>query len=164
MSSISPVTRICVTTTPLCPIAAFSLVNVAGVRDGQKIFDPYAGSCAILLAVAMIAPTCQTVGVDIAHDGLINRENIRKDFDTRKLTQPKAVFRGDSTLASVRDQAMASVGDGPVSARKVCCCFSHNRVTLILTTPVFTNLSLIISSLTRPMGYASDKMRTLHHL
>jgi tRNA G10 N-methylase Trm11 len=53
------------------------------------------------------------VGVDIAHDGLINREDIVKDFDTRGLTQPKAVFRGDSTVASVRDRARAAVGGEP---------------------------------------------------
>ena len=59
----------------------------------------------------MIEPTCQTVGVDIAHDGLVNRDDIAKDFTTRSLPQPKAVFRGDSTDASVRDKARAAVGE-----------------------------------------------------
>lgn len=61
----------------------------------------------------MIEPSCETVGVDIAHDVLVNRDDIRKDFATRGLTQPKAVFRGDSTDVLVRDRARAAVGDEP---------------------------------------------------
>lgn len=95
------------------PIAAFSLCNIAGVRANQRIFDPYSGSCAILLAAAMLSSSCQTVGVDIAHDGIIDRIHIREDFATRGLKQPKAVFRGDSTDAAVRDRARAAVGGEP---------------------------------------------------
>ena len=108
--SIAPVTRICVTTTPLEPIAAFSLCNICGIRDNQRILDPYSGSCAILLAAAMISPSCQTVGIDLAHDGLINREHIFEDFSTRDLTPPKAVFQGDFTFVKYRDKARAAVG------------------------------------------------------
>jgi hypothetical protein len=42
---IAPVTRLCITNTPLCPIAAFSLCNIASVRSGYSVLDPYAGSC-----------------------------------------------------------------------------------------------------------------------
>lgn len=99
--------------TPLEPIAAFSLCNIAGIRDGQRIFDPYSGSCAILLAAAMIAKDLQQVGVDIAHDRFINRDHIWEDFNSRGLPQPKAVFRGDSTIAAIRQKARAAVGDEP---------------------------------------------------
>jgi len=111
--SMAPATRICITTTPLEPIASFTLCNIAGLSSNQKVLDPYSGSCAILLAAAMLSPTCQTVGIDIAHDGLINRDHIGEDFATRNLTQPKAVFRGDFNEADVRDLARAAVGGGP---------------------------------------------------
>lgn len=72
-SIIGPSTRICVTSTPLCPIAAFTLCNIAGVRDGLSVLDPYAGSCTTLLAAAMIAPRSKNVGIEIAHSGLVNQ-------------------------------------------------------------------------------------------
>ena len=99
--------------TPLCPIAAFSLCNVAGLRKDQTILDPYAGSGAILLAAAMIEPTCRSVGVEIAHDGLVNREDIRKDFSTRGLAQPLALLRGDSTEYNGRAEAREAIGNRP---------------------------------------------------
>ena len=57
----------------------------------------------------MLSPSCQTVGIDIAHDGFINRDHVIEDFATRGLTEPKAVFRGDFTDADVRDEARAAV-------------------------------------------------------
>jgi tRNA G10 N-methylase Trm11 len=113
VSSIAPNTRICVTNTPLCPIAAFSLCNVAGVRAGQSILDPYAGSCATLLAAAMMEPTCRTVGIEISHNGDVNRDDIRKDFSTRDLVEPLALILGDSTDESIRNEARSFIGDEP---------------------------------------------------
>jgi len=49
------------------------------------------------------------VGIDIANDWLVNRDHILEDFATRDLTKPKAVFRGDFTDSSVRDEARAAV-------------------------------------------------------
>lgn len=109
--SMNPNTRICVTTTPLEPIAAFSLCNIAGIGENQRILDPFSGSCAILLAAAMISPSCQTVGIDIAHSGFINRDHITEDFATRGLTQPKAILKGDFTNSTIRDTARAAVGN-----------------------------------------------------
>lgn len=50
----APKTRICVTRTPLCPIASFALCNVARLRQGATVLDPFAGSCATLLAASHI--------------------------------------------------------------------------------------------------------------
>jgi tRNA G10 N-methylase Trm11 len=61
----------------------------------------------------MIAPMCQTVGVDIAPDRLIDRDHILQDFASRGLPQPNAVFLGDSMDMTVRDKARAAVGDEP---------------------------------------------------
>jgi tRNA G10 N-methylase Trm11 len=113
VSSIAPKTRICATNTPLCPIASFCLCNVAGIRPHDRILDPFAGSCATLLAAAMIEPSCQTVGIEIAHDGLVNRDDIRKDFESRQLVEPVALLQGDSTGDHVRAQAREAVGGGP---------------------------------------------------
>jgi tRNA G10 N-methylase Trm11 len=112
-SSIAPNTRICVTNTPLCPVAAFALCNVAGVKGNQSILDPYAGSGAILLAASLIDGKSGTVGIEIAHDGLVNREDLRRDFATRRLPQPLALIKGDSTDVEVRRQARLAIGDVP---------------------------------------------------
>lgn len=109
---IAPATRICITNTPLCPVAAFSLCNIAGVRNGLSILDPYAGSCTILLAASMIAPEAKTVGIEIAHEGIVNRNDVMRDFETRNLTAPLSLIYGDSTDDSVRDRARSLLGDG----------------------------------------------------
>jgi len=99
-----------VTNTPLCPIASFSLCNVARITSTSKILDPYAGSCATLLAAAMIAPNCQTVGIDIASNQYVNRDDIGKDFTTRGLNLPRALLQGDSADPEIRQKAKESVG------------------------------------------------------
>ena len=75
--------------------------------------DPYAGSCTTLLAAAMIAPDCETVGIEIAHSGLVNREHIVQDFTTRDLRLPNEIICGDSTDVAVRETAKAAVNDEP---------------------------------------------------
>eukprot|EP00526_Cylindrotheca_closterium_P013103 CAMPEP_0113619724 /NCGR_PEP_ID=MMETSP0017_2-20120614/10025_1 /TAXON_ID=2856 /ORGANISM="Cylindrotheca closterium" /LENGTH=449 /DNA_ID=CAMNT_0000529323 /DNA_START=140 /DNA_END=1489 /DNA_ORIENTATION=- /assembly_acc=CAM_ASM_000147 len=115
-SIIAPTTRICITNTPLEPIASFSLCNVARIRNGMAILDPYAGSCATLLASAMIAPQSQTVGIEIAHNGIVSRDNIRKDFSSRNLTQPVALLQGDSTNQTIRDEAKTAIQYRPFDA------------------------------------------------
>ena len=112
-SIIAPKTRICVTNTPLCPIASFTLCNVAGVRPHSRVLDPFAGSCAILLAAAMIESSCQTVGIEIAHNGLVNRDDVREDFVRRNLSQPVALLHGDSTDDRARAQAREAIGGEP---------------------------------------------------
>ncbi len=75
--------------------------------------DPYAGSCTTLLASAMIAPDSETVGIEIAHNGLVNREHIAQDFTTRNLKLPNQIICGDSTDLEVRETAKAAVNDEP---------------------------------------------------
>ena len=53
----------------------------------------------------MIAPQCQTVGIEIANSKVVNRDDIRKDFDSRQLTPPKALLEGDCTDPNLRRQA-----------------------------------------------------------
>jgi hypothetical protein len=61
----------------------------------------------------MIAPTCQTVGIEIAHNGLVNRDDILKDFTTRGLTLPEELIYGDSTDPAIRQQARDAIGNHP---------------------------------------------------
>ena len=128
-----PNTRICVTTTPLCPIASFTLCNIAQIhrRGNCTILDPFAGSCATLLAAAHITtlPTtssisdvsttqqssqrgCQSVAIEIAHNGYVNRDDIIKDFETRSLPPPVDIIRGDCTSSEIRHQARLAIGGG----------------------------------------------------
>eukprot|EP00535_Pseudo-nitzschia_heimii_P006431 CAMPEP_0197189402 /NCGR_PEP_ID=MMETSP1423-20130617/19707_1 /TAXON_ID=476441 /ORGANISM="Pseudo-nitzschia heimii, Strain UNC1101" /LENGTH=448 /DNA_ID=CAMNT_0042641505 /DNA_START=336 /DNA_END=1678 /DNA_ORIENTATION=- len=111
--SIAPAERICITTTPLEPIAAYVLCNIARIKDSDKILDPYAGSCTTLLAAAMIAPNCETVGIEIAHNGLVNRDHIVEDFTTRSLKEPNRIIYGDSTDFIVRETAKSSINNEP---------------------------------------------------
>ena len=107
---IAPPTRICITNTPLCPIAAFSLCNIAGVRDGLSVLDPYAGSCTTFLAAAMLAPEAKMVGIEISMDRAVNGDDVMRDFESRNLTAPLALIHGDSTDESIRDNARAQIG------------------------------------------------------
>lgn len=109
-SQFAPNTRICITTTPLCPIASFPLCNIARIREHQTVLDPFAGSCATLLAASYLAPSCRTVGIEIAHNGFVNRDDIRKDFETRSLPLPVDIIKGDSMCRDVRDEARAAIG------------------------------------------------------
>jgi Putative RNA methylase family UPF0020 len=113
VSSLNPNTRICITNTPLCPVASFTMCNVARIRSHTTILDPYGGSCATLLAAAMIDPSCRTVGIEIAHNGMVCRDDIRKDFASRNLIEPAALICGDSSDARIRAQARAAIGNAP---------------------------------------------------
>jgi hypothetical protein len=117
----APKTRICVTTTPLCPIAAFTMCNVAQLRPHFTVLDPFAGSCASLLAAAHIATYSSrttaksqggTVSIEVAHNGLVNRDDIRKDFETRSLHPPLEIIHGDSMKYDIRQQARRAIGGG----------------------------------------------------
>ena len=121
----APKTRICVTTTPLCPIASFTLCNIAQISrlGNPTILDPFAGSCATLLAAAHITNLpitssmlqskqrgCQSVAIEISHNGIVNRDDIIQDFETRSLPPPTDIIRGDCTLADIRHQARMAIG------------------------------------------------------
>lgn len=61
----------------------------------------------------MIAPSCRTVGIEIAGDDHVNRNDIIKDFETRGLRLPLALFQGDSTDSTLREEARSAIGNGP---------------------------------------------------
>ena len=53
------------------------------------------------------------MGIEVAHNGYVNRNDIRTDFVTRNLTLPAALIHGDCRHAVVRQQALDAVGGGP---------------------------------------------------
>ena len=109
-SIMAPNTRVCITTTPLCPMTAYTVCNIAMIRDDQTILDPFAGSASTLLAAALIAPNARTVGVELMSDELISREKIRRDFSTRGLKEPLEVLEGDAMNVKIRDDARNLIG------------------------------------------------------
>jgi len=58
----------------------------------------------------MISKNVSTVGIEIAHDGIVNRTDILQDFSSRGLTPPLALLQGDSTHDQVRAEARAVIG------------------------------------------------------
>lgn len=131
VSAIHPTTRICVTNTPLCPLASFIMVNIARIRatsDGFAVLDPYCGSGGTLLAAAMALQMSRDerqdlksipqmlVGIEISHDGIINRDDIRRDFTTRNWTDPVKILHGDSTQPDIRRTARDAIGSRPFDA------------------------------------------------
>ncbi len=58
----------------------------------------------------MIAPQSQTVGIEIANSYIVNRDDIRSDFSSRELSQPKILLEGDCTDPELRRQAREAVG------------------------------------------------------
>lgn len=109
---IAPNTRQCVTNTPLCPLSSFIMCNVGRIKGGDRILDPYSGSCSTLLACAIIAPTTQTVGIELADDEVIDRGEIIADFATRGLVPPVGLIHGDCTDCGVRALAQNAIGGG----------------------------------------------------
>jgi hypothetical protein len=129
VSAIHPTTRICITNTPLCPLASFIMANMARIRptnDGFVVLDPYCGSGGTLLAAAMILQMSKDeiqsnapyplVGIEVCHDGIVNRDDIRRDFTTRQWTHPITLLQGDSTQSNVRRIAREAIGDRPFDA------------------------------------------------
>ena len=114
ITSIAPTTRKCITNTPLAPIEAFTVCNIARIRNGDRVLDPFAGSCTTLLAASMLAPkSLLSVGIEIAHNSQVNRDHIVQDFQSRGLREPSAIIRGDSMDKIVRESAINAVGDKP---------------------------------------------------
>jgi tRNA G10 N-methylase Trm11 len=58
-------------------------------------------------------PTCRMVGIDISHNGMVNRDDIRKDFSTRHLVEPLALLQGDSTDENLRNEARSFIQNEP---------------------------------------------------
>ncbi|KAL3772778.1 hypothetical protein ACHAWU_003337 [Discostella pseudostelligera] len=113
------------------------------VAKGPKftILDPFAGSCATLLAASHIAtlPTfsllsststerqfnpsggdrgggCRSVAIEVAHNGFVNRADIVQDFIHRSLPPPLEIIRGNCFSPEVRHRARMAIGGGAFDA------------------------------------------------
>jgi len=116
VSVMAPKTRICITNTPLEPIAAFILCNLASIRENDKVLDPFAGSASVLLAASMISNSVRTVGIEIASDKFLSREKVRQDFSTRGLSQPLGLLIGNSMDSKIREEARKLIGGSEFDA------------------------------------------------
>jgi tRNA G10 N-methylase Trm11 len=58
-------------------------------------------------------PDVRMVGIEIANDQLVNREDIMRDFQVRNLNPPLALIQGDSTVDTIRDDARSFIGGEP---------------------------------------------------
>ncbi|KAL7571909.1 hypothetical protein ACA910_006546 [Epithemia clementina (nom. ined.)] len=105
LSQMAPKTRVCQTSTPLCPIAAYSLCNAAQIQPHSKLLDPYSGSSAILLAAAQIEPTVRSIAIEVQDYQTISRVDIQRDFTMRQLPPPLALLHGDSSDPKIRQLA-----------------------------------------------------------
>lgn len=52
------------------------------------------------------------MGIEIAHNGYVNRDDILEDFATRSLPPPADIIRGDCLSSEVRQQARLAIGGG----------------------------------------------------
>ena len=59
---------------------------------------------------------CRSIGIEIAHNGHVNRDDIIEDFVTRSLPPPSEIIRGDCTSREVRDRARLAIGGGAFDA------------------------------------------------
>ncbi|KAL7465159.1 hypothetical protein ACHAXS_005485 [Conticribra weissflogii] len=116
VSVMAPKTRICITNTPLEPIAAFILCNLALIGANDKVLDPFAGSASALLAASLISHSVRAVGIEIASEEFLSREKIRQDFSTRGLPQPIGLLTGDSMDSRIRAEARKLIGGSAFDA------------------------------------------------
>jgi len=61
----------------------------------------------------MISQDCDTVGIEISHNGSVNREDIARDFTSRNLILPNQIICGDSIDVIVRETAKVAVNNEP---------------------------------------------------
>ena len=120
--------------------------NIGQINNDQTVLDPYAGSCALLLSCAKLAPKSKTVGIEIANNYYVNFDDIRKDFDTRGLHQPAGLIRGDFRRKEIRDMARDQI---IVDS-------SHKGFDLIITDPPYGQREPTDPSWVREDGVRDD--------
>lgn len=59
---------------------------------------------------------CRSVGIEVAHDGYVNRDDIVQDFLHRSLPPPLELIRGNCFSPEVRHRARLAIGGGPFDA------------------------------------------------
>ncbi|KAL3764327.1 hypothetical protein ACHAW5_008924 [Stephanodiscus triporus] len=88
-----------------------AILSMAGL---VRVLDPFAGSCATLLAASHIASglggCLRSVAIEIAHGGHVSRDDIVRDFESRSLPPPTEIIHGDCLSAEIRRRARAAIG------------------------------------------------------
>ena len=85
--------------TALPPELSFCMCNMARIREGSFVLDPFAGSASLLLSAAHWG--ARTVGVDISEKALLGADGsgsgVRDNFEREGLEPPERLVVGDAT-------------------------------------------------------------------
>ena len=101
--------RNCISVTSMCHEVAFLMSNMASVKKGDAVLDPYAGSCGILLASAAFG-AAKTVGIEIR--SWPEEDEIRENYRERGLpfgAEALSVVRGDCMDEAVQIRALKAL-------------------------------------------------------
>lgn len=93
-----------VTTTSMDAKTSLVMANVAGVRTGDAVLDPFAGSAGLLLAAAEMGAG-RTVGVDV--NATIDLSRVAANFADQGLPPPASYLFGDAGSPEVRTELAA---------------------------------------------------------
>lgn len=88
-----------VTTTSMDAKTSLVMANVAGLREGDRVLDPFAGSGGLLLAAAEMGAGV-TVGVDV--NSTIDLGKVAGNFEAQGLTPPARYLFGDAASPAIQ--------------------------------------------------------------
>ena len=98
-----------VTTTSMDARTSLVMANVAGLREGDRVLDPFAGSGGLLLAAAEMGAGV-TVGVDV--NCTIDLGKVTANFEAQGLAPPARYLFGDAASPEIQAELMGG-GLGP---------------------------------------------------
>lgn len=101
--------RAYVTTTSMDARTSLVMANVAGLREGDRVLDPFAGSGGLLLAAAELGAGV-TVGVDV--NCTIDLGKVAANFQAQGLAPPVRYLFGDAASPEIQAELMGG-GLGP---------------------------------------------------
>jgi tRNA (guanine10-N2)-methyltransferase len=81
------------------------MANAAGLREGDRVLDPFAGSGGLLLAAAELGAGV-TVGVDV--NATIDLGRVAANFEEQGLPPPARYLFGDAASAGIRAELLKS--------------------------------------------------------
>lgn len=99
--------RAYVSTTTLDPRLTFVLCNLAGIRQGCKVLDPFCGSGSTLLGASLFGAKVM-IGVDV--NSSISLSKVNDNFRQASLPPPTAYVFGDAGDKALQDRELAPHG------------------------------------------------------
>lgn len=82
---------------------SFIMSNMARVKQGHLVNDPFCGTCSILIASSVMGATCIASDINILSlNGKGSNENITSNFKQYDLNQPIGILRSDILNHAIR--------------------------------------------------------------